>query len=461
MTVPSSTAAAEPVAAARLSGSTAGPGGCRVLCDENRDLPLTRVALTLLTGAADDPYGLEGMATFASDLACRAAAGRGRDEIDEAFERLGADLAVSADADSVSFDVEVLSRNLEPALDLLCDCLLRPDLPEDEADKLRREMLASLDDLRDENGPLGRRFFGRQLYGTAHPYGKPSGGTAASIGRLSAAGARRWLERAISGGNLIASVAGDLSERAFCRLLERRLGVLRPGGAERVALPPPPTFDRGRGLWLQIVDKPDCTQSQLFLGQPAVRRAHPDYLPLSVATTVFGGTFTSRLMTEVRVKRGLSYGAGAAIGQSRGARALSMSMAPALHQTAETIELVLGLFHDFVTGGVTDDEVAFAREHMAASFAFQTATPEDRIDLRTALEVCELPADTLTKLVPDVRAVTPAQVKAALAAHLRPDDLVVTVVSTAKVLLPQLEKAKLVPRRFARDRVRVVPYDSY
>ena len=448
-------------AAARLSGVAAGPSGSRLLVDANHDLPLVRVAFTLLTGAADDPPGLEGMASFATELACRAAGGLGREALDESLEQLGADLAVSADADAVNFDVEVLAANLEPALDLLCDCVLRPDLPEAEARKLRQEMQAALDDLRDENGSLARRFFARQLYGDAHPYGRPAVGTAASIERLTGAGARRWLERAVAGGNLIASVAGDLSEERFHALLDRRLGVLRAGGPQRVTMPPPPTFARGRGLWLQVVDKPDCTQSQLLLGQPSVRRAHPDYLPLSVAATAFGGTFTARLMTEVRVKRGLSYGASAAIGQARGARALSMSMAPANHQTAETLELVVGLFRDFVEHGVTDDEVEFAKEHMASSFAFQTATPEDRIDLRTALAVCELPPDTLVNLVRDIRAVTPRRVAEALPAHQTPSDLAITIASTASELLPMLEKAHIIPRLIPRERVSVVPYDSF
>src|SRR5262249_44694345 len=84
--------------------------------------------------------------------------------------------------------------------------------------------------------------------------------------------------------------------------------------------------------------------------------------------------------------------------------------------------------------GVTDEEVAFAKEHMASSFAFQTATPEDRIDLRTAVEVCELPADTLVKLVNDIRAVTPERVAQAIRRHLTPGDLAITVASTAPPL---------------------------
>ena len=430
-----------------------GPSGCRIIVEENHDLPLVRLSYTLLTGGASDPAGREGLAFFATELACRGAGGRSREEIDETLEALGADLAVSADADSITFDVEVLSRNLEPALDVLCDVLLRPDLREDEADKLRREMHAALDDLRDEDGQLARRFFGRHLYG-AHPYGRPLGGTAESIERLTVAEARRFLERMVFGANLIVGAAGDVDERLLRERLARRLSVLRRDGEPSAPLPP---LRVPRGLDVLVVDKPERTQSQLLLGQPAVRRTEPDYLPLVVATTAFGGTFTARLMTEVRVKRGLSYGASCRVGQGRGAKAVAMAMAPQLSQTAETLALVLDLWKDFVEGGLRDEEVEFAKEHLAASFAFQVTTPEDRVDLRIGVEVCGLPADFLATLVPHIRAVTPAMVRGAMKRVLRPGDLAVTLVATASEVVPQLEKAKLV----RKGAVKVVGFESY
>src|SRR5438128_2503632 len=88
----------------------------RVIVEENHDLPIARLSFTLLTGGADDPPGREGLASFASELCCRGVGGRSPAEIDEALEALGADLGVSADADSVTFDLEVLSANLDPAL---------------------------------------------------------------------------------------------------------------------------------------------------------------------------------------------------------------------------------------------------------------------------------------------------------------------------------------------------------
>ena len=105
---------------------------------------------------------------------------------------------------------------------------------------------------------------------------------------------------------------------------------------------------------LTLVDKPERTQSQILIGQPAPRWQDPDFLALQVATTAFGGTFTARLMDEVRSKRGLSYGASARVGQGRGAKSLVAHVFPSLEQTPETLELVLRLWRDWVDDGVTD-----------------------------------------------------------------------------------------------------------
>jgi zinc protease len=192
-------------------------------------------------------------------------------------------------------------------------------------------------------------------------------------------------------------------------------------------------------------------------GQPAPRWHDPDFLALQVATTVFGGTFTARLMEEVRSKRGLSYGASARVGQGRGAKSLVAHVFPSLEQTPETLELVLDLWRSWVTEGVTDAEVDFAKSYLTKSFAFSVATPEDRLELRTALELAGMPPDSAQTYTTRIGKVTRAQAAGALAKHLTPRDLEVVVVSTADELLPKLEAAGL-----TRDvTVEVVAYDSY
>jgi zinc protease len=424
-----------------------------LVVEENHDLPIARLTVTALTGAIADPADRPGEAAFAAELARRAAGGRSRADLDVALESLGAELDVHADFDSITWDLEVLARNLQPAVALLADVILRPDLPEEEAEKLRRENHAALDELRDDDSSIARRFFARQLFGD-HPYGRPLWGTDASIDLLGVESARRWLARSLASGNLLFGAAGDVDPAELSSLLQRRFGALRPGGAP-AACPPDPAFPEG--LRLLLVDKPERTQSQILLGHPAPRWADPDFLPLSVAATAFGGTFTARLMTEVRVKRGLSYGASARLGQGRGARSLAVTVFPSLDQTPETLALVLRLWREWIDHGLTDDEIAFARGYLASSFAFHVATPEDRLDLALALRVCDLPLDYAHTAVRRIQAVTVGEVRDAMARRLRPNDLAITIVTTANALRPMLSRQKDLPDL----EIETLPYDSY
>src|SRR2546423_11973901 len=220
---------------------------------------------------------------------------------------------------------------------------------------------------------------------TGSPITRPS-----SWDALSQGGARAWHQRALVGSQVIFGVAGDVDAGAAAQAIAREFSALRAGGGEPGARP---TVARKSGMHLTLVDKPERTQSQILIGQPAPRWHDPDFLALQVATTAFGGTFTARLMDEVRSKRGLSYGASARVEQGRGAKALVAHVFPSLEQTAETLELVLRLWREWIEQGVTEAEVAFARGYLAKSFAFSVATPEDRLELRTALELAGMPRD--------------------------------------------------------------------
>jgi zinc protease len=421
-----------------------------ILVEENHDLPLARAHLTFRVGAADDAAGDDGLCNFATELMARGAGGRTRAEIDAAFDALGTSLDIASEHDGVTFEVTVLRQKLEAALALLADVILRPDFSDLEAEKLRRELRAQLDELRDEDSHLARRFFQRQLFG-GHPYGRSVLGTESTFARLSPSRARAWHESALVGGNLIFGMAGAVSAGETESLWTQHFGAIPDGEVTATARPAPA---RRSGRRLVIVDKPDRTQSQILMGHPAPRWVDADFLPLQVATTAFGGTFTARLMNEVRSKRGLSYGASARLGQGRGQRGLVVHVFPSLEQTPETVALVYRLYDEWAKDGLSDDEIAFAKGYLANSFAFNVATPEDRLDLRVAVAVSGLPADHAETYAERIRAVPAAEVRRAMAAHLHPSDLEVCIVSTAEELQPKLAEAGI-----AVDEV--VAHDSY
>lgn len=434
-----------------------------VLLEENHDLPLCRVQIVTRVGAATDVVesgkhpatgdrGHIGLCNFATELMRRGAGGRDRASLDEAVDALGASLQVLCWHDLVLFKVTALKDKIDDACRLLADVLLRPDFPEDEAERLRRELVASLDDLRDDDGSLMHRFFERGLYGE-HPYGRPVGGTRESIDGYTTAQARAWHKHYIVEGDLVFGASGDLRPDEVDHLLSRHFGGV-PKGPRREM--PIPRLSPRRGRHVLIVDKPERTQSQILIGQPAPRWGEPDWLPLRIATTAFGGTFTARLMNEVRSKRGLSYGASARLGNGRGERALYAHVFPSAEQTPETIELVLRLFEEWATAGLRPGELDFAKSYMQKGHAFSVQTAEDRLMLRTSLILSDLPEENMRTFPARVGAVDEAAVQRAMK-RLTPDGLLITLVATARTVEPAL---RALPS-LRNATFEIVPYDSF
>lgn len=445
---------------AHVTKNPEGVNGPAILLEENHDLPLCRVQLTVRTGAATDPATKEdfrpGLCNFATELMRRGAGGRTRAQLDEALDNIGASIYVGCGRDSVTFEVLAIRNKLDEALGILGDVVLRPDWLENEAEKLRRELCAHLDDLRDDDNALCWRFFQRALYGD-HPLGRPVSGTGESIPRLDVDGSRDWYSRFLVRSNLILGAAGDLREDELLRIWERHFGGVPAGPRRDAPTEEPPGWPDYPGQRLCLVDKPERTQSQILMGQFAPRWAEPAWLPLRVAVTAFGGTFTARLMDEVRVKRGLSYGASARTGAGRGRPMLYVHVFPSAQQTPETLELVLRLYREWAEQGLQAGEVDFAKGYLARGFAFRIETPEARLSLRTELLLCGMAQDYIETFPQRVTAVTVDEVNEAMRAYLRPDGLLTTVVGTAETLAGPIAAVPAlagVPRE-------VLSFDSY
>ncbi|MCC6999637.1 MAG: insulinase family protein [Deltaproteobacteria bacterium] len=423
----------------------------RVLIEPSSALPLCSVQLVLEGGAAHDPADKLGLGQVAAELMRRGAGGRTRAELDAAFDALGASFEIDVDHDHVSMGGMVLEQHLGAYLALLGDVLAAPALDPRELRELLREARGALDELRDDDRALVRRFHDRALWGD-HPYGRPAGGTRTSLGALTLADVQGWVKRWVVADNLVVGFAGAVGKRAE-RLAEPLLARLPTRAAPRARLARPAgmagaTHGRRR---LVLVDKPARTQSQILMGHPGPLWKTPDFLPLEVAMTAFGGTFTARLMTEVRVKRGWSYGARAYLSRGR-AGAFSMHVFPSAEQTPDTIALVHRMFAELCDGGLSDDEVAFAQRYLERGFAFEIDTPERRLHVRLSTLLAGLPDDYIQTYRKRVRAVRPADIRRAMKRHLDPGQLLTTLVATRTI-------AKRLPK--TAGKIEIQRFDSY
>jgi len=450
------TAPKAPAAAATPAVRRPGPSGSQLIVESNHTIPLVHVVVASRSGSAADPRHREGLTNLAAEWARRGAGGKSREEIDAALDALGATMEIETFSDSTRFEGEVLSRNLDAYLALLSDVLVRPTFAAAELERTRREVIGQIDEMRTDDRALAGRFFTRNLYAD-HPYGHPADGLPAALEAARADEISAHFRRHFVGKNLVFAFAGDVDPEALATSLKK---IFR--GLSNAAAPEPNPLEMRepvapKGWRIQLVDKPDRQQTQLLFGHPAVRASDPDFLPLTLGLTAFGGhAMNATMMTEIRRKRGLAYGAYLTLAPRRGVGPVTGWVFSATDKIVTTLKLALKLYVAFMEKGLSADEVTFFKRFLIGSHASEMDAPEQRLAARVTAEVAGLPADFVDAYPDKVNALTPAVVNAAIKRRVHARDLAITMVATASVM-----KKLLVDAKVQESAIDVVPYDGY
>ena len=410
--------------------------GIKVILVEDHSLGIFELSVVLRQGSVVDPPGKEGLARLTARAMLRGSVSRSREQIEEEVEYLGSDLAAEAGWDGIIFSASGLVRNFDKLLDVLGEVVSRPGFPQEEVDKLIRETTAEIRELWDNDRHLANVHFRRALL-QGHPHGHLSTGTTVSVGAITRDDLLDFYRSRFTGPNLMVAASGALDAKLLRPRLEQALGGLASTPAPDGAVPEP-AMPRGRRVVL--VDKPHRTQTQIVLGHLGIRAMHPDRFPLMLVNTTFGGTFTARLMQEIRVKRGWSYGAYSSLQSSRDLGTFKIWTFPAVQDTLPTLRLALELLEDLAHKGIDEQELDFARTYHENAFAFSVDTAEKMAQQYQQMELYGLPDDYLATYRQKVKDVTLEQARRAAAELLHPHDLVVSVLCTADVLEEEVKK---------------------
>jgi len=402
-------------------------GGIPVHVEESHALPLVDIEILCCEGSVLDPIGREGLTRLTAQMIRRGPRGMSAEAFDEAIESLGAVLSATISPHTVRFHGSVIRRNLEPFLRLIGRMLATPGLRPKDLARQKRKNEAELIELRDHDRSLAARAFRRHLF-REHPYGRPASGSLETVGSFTRAEVSAQLERLVCAKNLLIGVAGDVTAEEIAPILDRELAGIPTGASCRVELRPAQIAPGRRVL---VVDKPQRTQTQVYVGTLGARVAEPDYHALLVANTGFGGTFTSRLVQEVRAERGWSYGVGSKLGVDREREAWTMWTHPAAEQVLDCLRLELELLDAWVDEGLSDAEVQRASDYLVKSHAFDLETAEKRLEPQLETALYDLPRDYFPRFVEHVRAVTPRAAADAVRARIAKDDLSIALVATA------------------------------
>src|SRR5512133_109111 len=425
--------------------------GVPLFVEQSHALPLVSVSVAHRGGAVLDPPGHEGASRLLSRLARRTAGGRPFQDIESELDLLGASLGSDVSYASVSLSGAVIARSLDGFVSLVSDAIGRPSLAVEEFERLKRETRAEIIEGLDNDRSLAHRALRRALY-PSHPYARTATGTLATIERITHSLLLEHDRATRNREGLVLGMSGDIEVDQAIRLAERIIAPVATG-APPIPRLGDPEIPEGRRL--VIVDKPDRAQTQILIGLAGTKPTDLDHTALHVAMTVFGGTFSSRLMQQIRVERGWSYGAYASLPIDQSRQSLTLWTFPSKNDAAACAKLKLDLLESLVDNGITPKELSFAKKSLMRSHAFSIDTAAKRLGLALDTALLELPDDYYTDYEDRVSRVTLEETNAALRARIDPTRLVIAVVGSAQQLQEQMLSTV-----GNLSSVTVVPYDS-
>jgi zinc protease len=413
--------------------------------------PLCCFCAATRVGAALDPAGLEGMTRHVAELARRGAGKLERAALDDAVDQVGAALEVEVDRDWLALTGTCLERHLDRTVGLAASILADPILSQREHEVLLRETRHELDDVRDDDSSLADRHFHRAC-APGHPYARTVLGTEQSLARIERGPLPDYHRSLWAADHLVVGVSGPMTPaRAEGVAAEFGAAVAgrAPAAPPALAIPPFPPGQR-----LILVDKPKRTQCQILFGHLAPTYGPGDYVAMMPVETAFGGLFSSRLMQEIRVARGWSYGAGCRMAKARAPHWFRVWMAPSADVAPDALVLALSLYEELAEGGLRDDEFQLAVHHLTGALPFARATARQRMRMALRHDLFGLPVEFPAQLPELLAGLTLDDAHRAAARWLRPHDLCIVMVASADEMAPRLESAGLTPAE-------VVAYDSY
>ncbi len=421
--------------------------GLRVIVLPRAGSALVAAEFLLLSGGELDPVDRAGLADFTASLLNQGtkspAGSSSASQLAAAAEALGGPIRAQAGWDATRVGITVTTPKLAAALDLLADVVRHPAFAKDEIERYRAQAIDGLHLSLSDPSELAPLVAARIVHGDA-PYGHPRLGTPASLQRITAAELRTLHGQVYRPDNAVLILAGGLDPDAGLALAGQVFG---DWNAPRQPLPKPAPVRESSaapadaGLAdITVIDQPDAGQAAVIAVLPLPARAAADYYDGLVASNVLGGGYSSRLNSEIRIKRGLSYGAGADYGVLRDGGAWTASAQTKNASAAEVVGLIRAELRRLAVDAVPDEELAARKASYIGGYARRLETAGGIAGLIASRVAQGTPADEITRVIGRVGAIEASQVQAYARRHFRPEALRFVIVGDARQFVDALGK---------------------
>jgi len=403
--------------------------GVKTLFVAAPELAMLDVAITFDAGSGRDAQ-LAGVSQLTHSLLNTGTGTLGADAIAEQFEDVGAQYGASVNLDRSSVALRSLTDEalLEPALKTFIDVLTQPSFPEKDFSRLKNQALIAIKDSEQRPADIARRAFYKAIYGQ-HPYANPTLGFKETIESISLDDVKHFHQQYLVAENALITIVGGIDVVQAKKIAEQISANLAQG-AKPESLAQPKPLNEVTDIYVPYPSQ----QAHVYLGQLGIQRGHPDYFTLYAGNHILGGGgFTSRLVKEVRVERGLSYSVYSYYFPMFQPGPFTLGLQTRSDQAQQAAEVSLQTIEKFVSEGPTADELASAKNNIIGGFPLRIDSNRDILGYLSLIAYYELPLDYLETFTDKISAITEDEIRSAFSKHLQPNKLVKIIVGGPKL----------------------------
>jgi zinc protease len=383
--------------------------GLRVIVVERPSLPLLAAEVLMRSGAEVDDKDVAGTASMTGSLLTKGTETMSAPEIATAIESLGGTIDSGAHWEASRATIVVMSDKAEPALRILADVVLHPTFKQEEISRLKNQTLDGLRVALRQPGALSQFVAGRVVFGDA-PYGHSHTGTMESVQAIKRDDIVKFYKTYYVPENAALILAGNLTLEQGRKYAEQFFGEWK--GTM------PPRRDAATSSVTEwkpsniVIDMPEAGQAAVTVARPGIKRNSPDYYAGLVANAALGNGFVSRLNREIRIKRGLSYGARSSLDARREVGPFMATAQTKNQSAAEVATLMQVELKRMRTDPVQGEELKSRQAVLTGGYARNLETNGGFVGKISSMITNDLPLDTLNKFIPAINAVTTADVTA-------------------------------------------------
>lgn len=408
--------------------------------EEDFTLPIVYLNIVLDGGPVQDPTNKQGLAYVASHMLLRGTQKHTKNQFFELVDRLGGEIEVDVRNEGIVIRAAALSDKFDNFLSLLEEALSKPKFTAEELAKVKKETEGKILEQKGSDHVLVQNNFYRFFYGK-HPYGNPLMGTQKGVAAVDYKDVVNFYVRSFGGHTLklfgTGAVKSEKIEKWFEDLSEK-LAALHPEAKSPTEVAKP---EIAGGRRILLVNKPNATQAQVLMGGIGMRPETPGFYAIQLANHSYGGaSFQARLMQEIRVKRGWTYGAYNTFRFGKQVRHFATYIAPKNADTPPAIQLATEMFEQFVAKGITPEEYNFARDSLLNNAPFNYDTSKKRLENATNEYLLGFPKNYFKDFSKNIETVRYEEIAPSIQNLFNPANFVLVVVGDAKSLKEPLSK---------------------